>query len=70
MKRRRLSAPKMPEEYVDVAPATDDVGVSTPTLNQNTVEPPSDDGVAASPPSEGEAMVDGNKIWTGTGNSR
>ena len=58
-KRRRLSAPKMPDDYVDVAPATDEIGEYTPTLNQDMIQPPSDDGVAASPPSEGEAKVDG-----------
>ena len=49
----------MPDNYVDVAPATDEIGEHTSTLNQDIIQPPSDDGVAASPPSEGEAKVDG-----------
>ena len=53
-KRRRLSAPKMPEDYVvDVSPDTNDDAQAS-TLNHIENNPPSDEGVDPPHASEGE----------------
>ena len=59
-KRRRLSAPRMPKDYVvDVSPDTNDDAPAL-TLNQFNMNPPSDETVESPQAPEGE----GGRTWT------